>query len=355
MASSSGSQAQYSIYNAVVYYGAINKTLDASLEDIIAPTNDEAHFRENPFVGKPKIIVRNSGSAAITSIKFEYGVEGQPLQQYTWSDTINSLENAEIALAECTALAAATGTNNKFVVNVLQVNGQADEDATNDHLVSYFNAAPVWPAALRIRMKTNAQMLNGVSENNWKIYDVNNNLMAQRSNNTANTLYTDTVWLAGGVYKLVVEDAGCDGMAWWAFAYYTPNPGAASIQVNNLQSVIPLSMNGYFSGDFGCGFTQYFYADPATTINDVANTQKGLSIYPNPAQAQVTISIDGANSNISGNLKITDAVGKTVYSEKTNHSVVTINTSNFPAGLYMVSFEDEQYRSVLQNKLVIMK
>lgn len=351
--SSSGSQAIYKIQNLIFYYGAVNKPTDASLEDIIAPTNNEAHFRENPFVGKPKIVVRNSGSNVITSIKFEYGVEGQSLQQYTWNGTINSLENIEIALAECATLNTLTSTN-KFVVNILEVNGQTDADATNDHLISYFEAAPVWNASLKIEMHTNAQVANGVSENNWKIYDVNENIVAQRSNNTANTTYTDMVYLAGGVYKLVVEDAGCDGMNWWVFPYYPTNPGVASIKIYSGASIIPLKLNGYFSGDFGCGFTQYFYADPATSSHEISTGQNMLTIYPNPANDKVTVSINGTK-NVSGRLKITDAVGKVIYNEKTTQPVNTIHTAKFPNGFYMVSWEDERSKSVLQCKLVILK
>lgn len=354
--SSSGSQAIYKIQNLIFYYGAINKTTDASLEDVIAPTNNEAHFRENPFVGKPKVLVRNSGGNAITSIRFEYGVDGQTLQQYTWTGNINSLENAEITLAECTALNSAAGSNNKFVVNILEVNGQADQDAANDHLVSYFNAAPNnWPATFKIEMKTNKQVFNGVSENNWKIYDVNDNLVAERSNNAISTTYIDTVRLAGGAYKLVVEDAGCDGMNWWVFAYYTPPPGAASIRITPVGSNIAFPLNGYFNGDFGCGFTQYFYADPTTSAADVKAVEKALNIYPNPAGDNVTISVDGIGGNFSGRLKITDAIGKVVYNEKTARVVNTINTSGFPNGFYMVSFEDEKSKTVFQSKLVIMK
>ena len=36
--------ASYTVYSNIVYYGPINKTLDASLEDIIAPTSNENYF-----------------------------------------------------------------------------------------------------------------------------------------------------------------------------------------------------------------------------------------------------------------------------------------------------------------------
>src|SRR5690606_4763957 len=69
----SGSKASYIIESSVIYYAGFNKQLDASLDDIIAPTLSETHFRSNPHTGDPIIKVTNTGSGAITSLKFEYG------------------------------------------------------------------------------------------------------------------------------------------------------------------------------------------------------------------------------------------------------------------------------------------
>ena len=45
--------AGYGCEGQLFYYGGYNKTLDASMDDIIAPTRDENHFRENPICGNP--------------------------------------------------------------------------------------------------------------------------------------------------------------------------------------------------------------------------------------------------------------------------------------------------------------
>ncbi|HQE13389.1 MAG TPA: T9SS type A sorting domain-containing protein, partial [Flavipsychrobacter sp.] len=353
--SSSGSTAMYKIQNVIVYYGATNHTLDASIDDIIAPTNEESHYRENPFVGKPKIVVRNSGSTSITSIKFEYGVAGSTPQQYTWNGNIPSLNNQTIELAECTSLKTATGTNNKFEVKILEVNSQTnDGDATNNSLSSYFDAVPVWPATLRIQMKTNAQVANGVSENNWKIIDVDGNIVAQRINNTPNTTYLDTVRLGTSTYKLVVDDAGCDGMSWWMFQYYNPNPGAANIIVRGKTGIAQLPIKGYFNGDFGCGVTQYFKTDPLTSINDVEGTSKNMELYPNPATETVTLILNGLTT-VSGIIEIKDAIGKTIYSERTSTASLTIDVSKFTQGMYFVSYEADKMDSILQQKLIIVR
>src|SRR5690606_11341870 len=62
----------YSVAANLMYYGAFNKTVDASLDDIIAPSDHETHYRFNPTTGRPIVTVQNTGSDTITSIKFKY-------------------------------------------------------------------------------------------------------------------------------------------------------------------------------------------------------------------------------------------------------------------------------------------
>src|SRR5690606_19779340 len=101
--------------------------------------DNEAYFRMNPIVGKPVIKVKNTGSAPITSLKIEYGVVGNWLPTYTWTGTILPTLEREIELPEPWSLRIATGNNNQFVAKILEVNGQPDEDVTNNELKSTFS------------------------------------------------------------------------------------------------------------------------------------------------------------------------------------------------------------------------
>lgn len=49
----------YTIFGNVVFYGPMNKTVDASLEDIVAPTLNENYFRENARIGFTTVKIRN--------------------------------------------------------------------------------------------------------------------------------------------------------------------------------------------------------------------------------------------------------------------------------------------------------
>jgi hypothetical protein len=351
--SSGGSKASYIIESAVIYYAGFNKTLDASLDDIIAPSKAETHFRSNPHTGGPIIRLSNTGSTIITSIKLEYGLSGGTLEQYTWNGTIPSLKDTVISLPDITDLKNATG-NNTFKATILEVNGQTDVDLTNNTLTSEYAAAPVWPTKIRINFKTNGSVASGVSETNWKIYDANNNIVAQRINNTATTTYIDTVALGYGSYRLVVEDAGCDGINWWLYQYYNPNPGTGFVQVRSLTSSALIPMNGYFNGDFGCGFTQYFTSIWPAGVENIspANALASIEAYPNPAQQWVTVFLSGF-SKVEGELTIIDALGRTVHSQYCTASKQQINTSKLSNGMYTLVYSDNNGK--IQTRLLIAK
>lgn len=340
--------ASYTIEAATIYYGGFNHTLDASLDDIIAPSNYEGHYRANPHSGDPVIRVKNTGSTTITSLKIEYGIAGN-LSQYTWNGTLNSLSETDIDLPEIYVLRTLTGNNNTFIAKILQVNGQIDADQTNDMLTSVFTAAPKWLPQVRITFKTNSSSINGISETSWKIYDALNNLIAQRINNAINTTYVDTVNLGPGAYRLEVKDEGCDGLSWWA------NPGAGSglLQVRNV-SAIPLSLTGYFGGDFGCGFTQYFTADWPTGVEAIMNANAPLTIeaFPNPAQKTVTVTISGIEK-VKGNIQVIDALGKIVMTQVCNNATEEIDVSGVANGVYTIVYTDGKGK--MQTRLMIAK
>lgn len=352
--SSSGSQASYIIEAAVVYYKGFNKTLDASLEDIIAPTDFEAHFRKNPLVGKPVIKVSNTGSSTITSLKIAYGVSGTTPEEYTWTGNLAALAATEIELPESASLRAATGINT-FVATILEVNGQADEDITNNELTAVFTAAPVWETQFRVVLKTNGSVSGGASETAWRIYDVNNNIVAQRTGNTPNTTFTDTVVLDPAVYRFEMTDAGCDGINWWAYQFYNPNPGTGYVQVRRLSTGAAFPLKGYYNGDFGCGFSQYFTTAWPTAVTTPHSQGKAmLEIYPNPAKEVATLQFSGIRE-IKGAIRVIDPAGRIVKTQATDKAMEMIDIAALAGGMYLVVYEDAATGNRLHTRLIIAK
>ncbi len=346
--------AGYGINGSVIFYGPINKSIDASIEEIIAPSNYGGSFRENDRIGFTTIKLHNSGSTPISSVDFEYGVTGQPLTKETWFGTLAPLADTIIDLPVAYSLLAATGTNVGYEVNIIKVNGSTDEDATNNKFTSVFTPAPVWPSDFVVIFRTNKATSGGFAETEWKIKNINSGVTKfERINNAISTTYYDTVNLPTGIYTLTVSDAGCDGLAWWA---NTASVGSGSIQVKPT-AFSTLATKGNFGGDFGCGFTQYFRVGAPTAIKNI-NQNMGdatMDIFPNPAQNEISISIDGFKVS-GGQLVVTDNIGRTISTQSISQNTAKINTVNFANGLYFVRYlSDKTDAPKLVSKLVILK
>ncbi len=341
--------AGYGVDACVVYYGGFNKQLDASLDDIVAPNNHEMYYRQNPHTGGAIVHVKNTGATTINSIKFEYGiVNGTYMPQYYWPGNLAPLAEADVELPEPWDMRNATGTN-QFTAKILEVNGVADNDASNNTFTSTFTAAPQWPMTLIVTLKTNAgQMSNGNSESEWRIIS-GSSVVAQRINNAVNTTYVDTVHLGPGYYRLEVSDSGCDGLKWWA----NSGAGTGSLQVKSTSSALALPLTGYFSGDFGCGFKHYFTVVWPTGVENVSYGDEGILAYPNPANNNVTVMLNGMNK-VDGTIQVFDAMGRVVIYEKCTTANKTLNISSLNNGMYTIVYSDGTNAS-LKTRLIIAK
>jgi hypothetical protein len=335
--------AGYGIDASVVYYGAMNHALDASLEDIISPNIHEMYYRQNSISDRPRVVIRNTGSTTVSSVKFEYGVTGANTYSYTWNGSLAPLDTTTVSLAELFDLRTVKDTNT-FFVKIVQVNGNTDEDASNNSLQSRFVAAPAWSRQILITFKTN----NIPNETNWKIYDALGNQVAHRDGALANKVYQDTVSFGPGAYRLVVTDDGCDGLSFWN----NSAAGSGTMSIRILGTATALPMKGYFSGDFGCGFTQWFSYSWPTSIPQQPVT-KQLALYPNPAGNTARLVVE--SPDVIGKVIITDMLGKTVSIISTNVSEIDLNTENLVNGVYTVSYISDNAKTKLQTKLVITK
>jgi hypothetical protein len=80
-----------------------------------------------------------------------------------------------------------------------------------------------------------------------------------------------------------------------------------------------------------------------TTISNIENSSK-LSLFPNPANDFVQLKLDPSNHLIS----ITDLMGKTVFSIKSNgNSQLQIPVSQLAEGMYIVSVEGVDYSKLV--------
>ena len=351
----------YITEGTLINYGPLNKTVDAGITRIIAPTNDENQFRENTRTGSPTIRIKNRGAAPITSMTIQYGLQDSVMSVYNWTGTLASLEEAELVLPQLPALNNIAGASGlfTFISKIMTVNGAADVDNTDDGMTSQFVAGPLWPSPFRIQLRTNneANPVTGTAETEWKIYDVNNTVIASRTHNTISTTYMDTLNLYEGSYKLEIIDSGCNGLRWWA------NPAgttAGTFFVKQYSSNANITMGGYqYSGgypnDFGCGYSQYFYVSrprPAGVDNVSANAL-GMEVYPNPAQGVVNVDISGLDK-VKGTIQIIDVMGRVALTADCTSAHQQLSLKGLNTGVYTIQFVNANGSS-LKSRLLITK
>jgi len=356
----------YTTEATLFYYGGMKKTLDASIDQIISPTNDGNYFRENPICGSPVIHIKNRGSATINSVTFQYGISDTATKTYTWTGTLSTFEETDVTLpplSQLNNIAGDTTIDFKFTAKIISVNNSPDADPTNNSMTSYFMAAPLWPSSFKVLFYTNNEAITAnpaICETSWLIYDMNNNIVAQRTNADISKLYTDTIKLGTGYYRLQIYDSSCDGLQWWVNAASGNGITAGYINVENLKRVL-IPMKGYnysgsYNNDFGCGFTQYFYTiDTSEGVSNISESSLAIEAYPNPAQNMVNVNITGLQQ-VSGRLQVIDALGRVVSEMACNDAHQQINVGDLVSGVYTILFiNNDGTGNRLTTRLLIAK
>ena len=367
---SSGNFGSYTSSAIVFYHGVLNKNLDASIEDIIAPTNNPAHYRANPSGNIPVILVHNSGSTTITSLDFTYNIGDSAAHNYSWQGSIAALSDTLIALpalSEITNMSIQqVSGEQQFRVSITGVNGQTDEDSTNNALSSKFTVAPLWPGDLILTLKTSNFMLHDdgsitISNPNqkWEITDVNTNYLVARQNTSSDTKYVDTIALpAAGIYALKISSPGGAGLHWWPFDQYS-QLHAGYFNVAKMDGTkIPMrnySYSGTPHDDFGTEYIQYFtVAAPGTSAVDEVGLNNHLNIYPNPSKDIIHVSFsNSAAQEVS--IELFNILGQNVYQTSTKNSAVNISTKGLANGMYTMRLINGSTNALSTQKITIRK
>lgn len=355
--STGGGLGSYATEAQLINHGPYKKLKDVGIEDVIAPTNNENHFRENPICSKPTITVKNRGAAHVSTISFEYGMAGKPTQTFTWAGSLEPMEMTDIVLPDFPELYSLAGndTLRTFKAKITSVNGTGDKDASNDSMITYYKPSVKWDSLFRITFKTNSAAAGSVSESSWKIYDQSGAVVRSRTNLAVSKLYMDTISLAPGCYRLEVSDLGCDGLNWWA----SVSGGYMFIKKYGTEAMLPMSgytTGGTYAHDFGCSFVQSFYVGtppPSTAVADITAAAATMEVFPNPASNVVSVGLSGME-RVQGSIHIVDIMGRIVKTEAMTASQQEISISGLPTGAYSVVFTGTDGHK-LQAKLLIVR
>jgi hypothetical protein len=321
---------RYLVSNYLVQYGNYNYTLDASLVDVLAPTNKIEYAREQAICAKPKIKIQNTCSVNITSIDLEYWVNSNTNKNnFSWTGTLLPNQTVDVELPVGALWTGVTSADNDFHARILKVNSVADQDVHNNYYKSNFKVTGVAPSALIVYHKSNLF----ANETSYKIVNEQGSIVLDRNNLLNNTIYRDTLQLPGGCYKLIVTDTDGDGISFWA-----NSDGAGSLSFRRTTGTLVKT----FNPDFGSGLEYNFTTDYPLTYEQLF-PENSISIYPNPSKNNFII--EGENI-ASANIKMFNNIGQQITFDKNNISQNKLQciTNNLPAGVYTIN--------VFGNKLI---
>ena len=313
------------IYDAqLITYEEPNFSLDAVMEDIIAPSTKDEYFRFNPNCSSPIVRIKNQGSQTLSSAYIVYGFNGISDNWFYWE---GNLKFGESELVELPPISWDWDNKNPFYARINMLNGQ-DEYTINDVLLSDYEYVEEYPNSFAMWFKTNSFP----NESSYEIRDNQNELIFSKSGMEANTLYKDTFNLSPGCYKIRILDTGGspgwneDGLSWWA-----NDDGSGYARLRE----VPGGFFKYYQSDFGTEITDYFrvgtYFMSQSELENIF-----FDVYPNPSSGSFNIYLElPSRKNIS--MKIFDVNGRVVREiSKDNFLNQLFSFEDIPNGIYTI-------------------
>ncbi|MCU0442678.1 MAG: hypothetical protein MUE96_09795 [Bacteroidia bacterium] len=328
--------ASYNIALQLIFYKEAKYEVDARIEDVLAPTTQFWHNRSNPICDNPKILLKNWGTAPLTSAWIHYKIGNAQAQGWQWTGQLKEHEETVVTLPDL--ILAGDLADSVFAVSIISINGQAvasRESAFNYEAKTVFRAPPTFPNSFVIETRTNQRP----EQNNFTIRDNKGNIFFQRNFPTATTLYRDTINLPFGCFTFTFNDLGNNGLGWWA----APSEGNGTLRIVTLP---PIRVLRTFNTDFG-SFTQVnFRVQHAVGVNEKSMINSAIVIYPLPAQSYFTV--EGIEWNAA---TLKDITGKTVraYTQYTP----TLSVTDIAEGIYFIELQTKQ-EGIVSRKIQVV-
>ena len=316
----------YRVGMQLVQYADANFNQDAEIYDVKRPSNKGIYSRINPACESPLIILKNSGKNKLTSVDFEYWVEGNNQKlTYTWTGSLALAEKTEVLLPVPNSHFWVGNGSNEFKVKITAANGGKDEYELNNQFTSYFDLPDILENKFTYYFKTNANP----EANKIIIRKASGEVVYEKSNFSANTVYEDEINLANGCYVLELEDEGY-GLSYWA----APSLGTGSFSLKNESGkVIKV-----FEPDFGQSIYYPFAIGTISNIKNLGITADDIKIYPNPSQGLISVNL-ALLSTENTVIEVFNSTGKRIVNKNLGAIQISnsqINLSDQAKGVYLI-------------------
>ncbi|MDR0364430.1 MAG: T9SS type A sorting domain-containing protein [Bacteroidales bacterium] len=321
-------------------YGKPNYQIDASIEEIIAPSTEYAHQRFNPICGNPIIVIKNNGEETLYSMTIKYGPKGGTFLEYDWSGSLHFTEIDTIHLPGVPEWHTGDESN-LFEVQLLNPNGKSDQFPQSDIAFSTFEPVAKYPEDIIVFFDSN----KAPSENYYYLIDLHtNDTILNRNNFAPLERYKDTVQLqVGNCYSIEFYDDGPppeeyplnkDGLIWWANNY----DGRGYFYIHQGEKMIKL-----FDFDFGTKILHQFTAIENVSIEEIEESPLKLEVFPNPSTGFVEIKYRFYDFSAHDRyILIKDIFGKNLKEIRLTYTsgIEQLDLSDLPKGIYIVVLTD---------------
>jgi len=252
----------------------------------------------------PEVTFQNTGNEPLTSIDFEYSVNGGDVSTYSWSsaDGIATLATETITLPAITFMTAA---DNELTVELSNPNGMEDEDAS-DNLV---NASIALATDGGQELTLTIVLDEYPEETAWEFLGADGSVVASSNGTYASEADGATVveeFVAPlGCSNLVVTDSYGDGLngAQWGGT-------DGSFTLTDSDGTVLVA---------GGGDDNFSVSENVASISIALGIEEnayvtGFSVSPNPTSDILNVRFDIAN-NAATSVSVMNAIGQTVIAE----------------------------------------
>ena len=300
---------------------AISVAVDASvlsIGDVDASYCDETSI-------SPTVTIKNQGFDPLTSLTLLYNLDGGPNSTYPWTGTLATGSTATVNLG---AISVGNG-DHTLTVTSDDPNGGTDGNTLNDTKTRDFHVtSPAQTITLHILFD------NYPEETSWQLATSGGSIVATGGpygSQPDGSSLDIPLCVGNGCYNLTFFDGAGDGIC---CGY-----GIGNFNVSDPFGITYVSNNGQYN---------------ATVIEPFCITSTGIAssasadamrVWPNPADASVTISLPAHTTEAVFTLN--DATGRVVarYTHSSPQPLV-INVAGFAEGLYTIDATIDGKRSV---------
>lgn len=306
----------------LIEYSDLSHEIDAEIYEVEMPSDLDRFSRVNPICSDPIVIVRNNGREDLTSLEFEYYVEGGFSNKYLWSGKIAPMRTSRILLPIPNSDFWLGNGSKIFVVTIKKPNGKDDQYKDNDTFISSFKMPDLLPKNSKIELKAN---LRG-ADFSYTLKDLTGNVIFMQSALTPNQTYIEVLNLPNGCYTLEVIDKNNYGLSYWAY----PAQGNGYLKITD-EAGKNLKV---FNPDFGRGIKYSFYLGSYSFVQE-PELDNIVTLFPNPTRKELNISFN--NIECPQSVEIYDIEGNQLIKQifdNTINTTISVSVANLNSGSY---------------------